>query len=318
MLLTFQINKQLICRTDKEIPVADSENFLYAQFSFSEEWEGTKTAIFNNGTPYSVMLENDKCLVPWEVITASGFSVSVYCGERITANTSFVKVLPSGYVEGQTPQPPSKTVYDQILEELNGKLEPENIIAGDNITITVNGKSVTISSTGGGGGTGDYSQLTNKPSINSVELNGNKSLSDLGIQPSGSYATSTELGNEETARRNADNALQGQIDAITVSSDVIDVVGTYADLQNYDTQHVKANDIIKVLSDSTHNDALTYYRWVITSNVGAWVYVGSEGPFYTKAEANTLLNAKQDVLTAGQNITITSGTISAGIEVIEI
>lgn len=32
-----------------------------------------------------------------------------------------------------------------------------------------------------GGGTTDYSDLSNKPSINSIELNGNKSLSDLGI-----------------------------------------------------------------------------------------------------------------------------------------
>ena len=39
-------------------------------------------------------------------------------------------------------------------------------------------------STGGGGGTSDYNDLTNKPQINSVELSGNKSLDDLGIQPS--------------------------------------------------------------------------------------------------------------------------------------
>lgn len=38
---------------------------------------------------------------------------------------------------------------------------------------------------GGGGGTTDYSDLTNKPSINNVELNGSKSLSDLGITASG-------------------------------------------------------------------------------------------------------------------------------------
>lgn len=33
----------------------------------------------------------------------------------------------------------------------------------------------------GGSGTSDYSDLTNKPQINNVELSGNKSLSDLGI-----------------------------------------------------------------------------------------------------------------------------------------
>ena len=33
----------------------------------------------------------------------------------------------------------------------------------------------------GTGGTEDYTELENKPSINSVELNGNKTLEDLGI-----------------------------------------------------------------------------------------------------------------------------------------
>ena len=38
-------------------------------------------------------------------------------------------------------------------------------------------------STGGGGGTTDYNDLTNKPQINNVTLNGNKSSYDLGISP---------------------------------------------------------------------------------------------------------------------------------------
>ena len=33
----------------------------------------------------------------------------------------------------------------------------------------------------GGGGTSDYSQLTNKPSINGVTLSGNKTSEDLGL-----------------------------------------------------------------------------------------------------------------------------------------
>ena len=39
----------------------------------------------------------------------------------------------------------------------------------------------------GVGETAEYSSLTNKPSINSIELLGNKTLEDLGIQPSGNY-----------------------------------------------------------------------------------------------------------------------------------
>lgn len=43
---------------------------------------------------------------------------------------------------------------------------------------------------GTGGGTTDYIDLSNKPKINNVELKGNKTLDDLGIQPKGTYLTS--------------------------------------------------------------------------------------------------------------------------------
>lgn len=51
---------------------------------------------------------------------------------------------------------------------------------------------------GGGGGTTDYNALINKPSINNIELSGNKSLSDLGIQ-SAIEVTSTDNGKVLTA-----------------------------------------------------------------------------------------------------------------------
>lgn len=37
------------------------------------------------------------------------------------------------------------------------------------------------------GGTTDYLKLSNKPSVNNVILEGNKTLKDLGIQPEGNY-----------------------------------------------------------------------------------------------------------------------------------
>jgi hypothetical protein len=102
-------------------------------------------------------------------------------------------------------------------------------------------------------------------------------------------AISNAVETETTNRQNADNGLQSQIDAITVSSDVIDIVGTYTDLQNYDTSSLGNDDIVKVLQDSTHSNAMTYYRWVITGGVGAWSYIGQEGPYYTKSEIDTTL-----------------------------
>jgi len=99
-----------------------------------------------------------------------------------------------------------------------------------------------------------------------------------------------DLQIEEEARQNADVNLQNQIDSIVASSDVVDIVGTYQELQNYDTSKLGDNDIIKVLDDSTHNNATSYFRW--KKSTSTWQYVGSEGPYYTKSETDALLNNK--------------------------
>lgn len=127
----------------------------------------------------------------------------------------------------------------------------------------------------------------------------------------GQIATNTSnIANEIIDRQNADNGLQSQIDAIVSKSDVVDIVGTYAELQAYDTSGLGNNDVVKVISDSTHNNAPSYYRWVITGGVGAWVYIGSESETYTKAETDALLNAKQDNITATDGITLTGTTLT--------
>lgn len=96
--------------------------------------------------------------------------------------------------------------------------------------------------------------------------------------------TDTLIATEAETRDAADLDLQGQIDAISSASDVVDVVGTYAELQDYDTSKLSDNDIVKVLTDETHDDAISYYRWNDTTN--AFTYIGSQGPFYTKSETD--------------------------------
>ena len=114
---------------------------------------------------------------------------------------------------------------------------------------------------------------------------------------------------EATARQTADAGLQSQIDAITAGSDVKDIVGTKAELNNYDTSTLGNNDIIKVLQDESENNATTYYRWNAATQ--QFSLIGEEGPYYTKSQADTLLNAKQNTLTAGSNVQIVNDTISA-------
>lgn len=102
------------------------------------------------------------------------------------------------------------------------------------------------------------------------------------------YITSSALSGYATESYvdTADQNLQGQIDAIVASSDVFDIVGTYAELQAYDISTVPVNDIIKVLVDSTHENAATYYRCVETGGVKSWSYIGTEGAYYTKAQSD--------------------------------
>lgn len=104
------------------------------------------------------------------------------------------------------------------------------IEAGDNITLDQEGNVLIINSTGGGGGgTSNYNALTNKPKINNVELNGNKSLNDLGIQPAGNYLTEET---DPTVPSYVKNITQANITSWNNKSDFS---GNYNDLTNKPT-----------------------------------------------------------------------------------
>lgn len=92
-----------------------------------------------------------------------------------------------------------------ITEELNstkadlsqlqdGKLDAPSTAGTSGQVLTSDGEGGQYwhTQSGGGGGTSDYTDLTNKPQINSVTLTGNKSLSDFGI------ASADDLDNLDT------------------------------------------------------------------------------------------------------------------------
>lgn len=70
--------------------------------------------------------------------------------------------------------------------------------------------------------------------------------------------------------------LQQEIDDMKNSPDVVDIVDTHADLENYDTSSLGDNDIIRVLQDETHDGDSSFYRWDATNS--SWVYIGSTPP----------------------------------------
>ena len=122
MILFFTVDRQIITRQDYESVVQDSQNYLYAQFAFSEEWTGQITAVFKgkDGNAYNALLDEGKCLVPWEVLTQSYFEVSVFCGDLITANVVKIFTIASGYAIGEESREPTPDIFTQIIEKIDG------------------------------------------------------------------------------------------------------------------------------------------------------------------------------------------------------
>ncbi len=116
-ILDFRVEDQHV-RAPHYRVVGDSRNYLIARFSFGENWRGlTKTAVFQgaDGEAYHVLLENDRCLIPAEVIRPTRFTVAVFGGDRLTTDRIAVTVDGSGMVEGVTPPTPTPDIYNQLL-----------------------------------------------------------------------------------------------------------------------------------------------------------------------------------------------------------
>lgn len=289
----------------KSVDVNSGEyNIQNIEFEFSSEYEGlTKMAVFSNeDEAFTTMITNGSCIIPSEILQTDGtIGLGVYgysvngdnLIKRYSPKPVFFNVELGSYQLAQESIEPSSDIITQILAQLES--QGEDIIAlqnnydnlVDNVipTLATKEEIPDVSNFI----TKDVDNLTNytkTSDLSSVALSG--AYSDLSGTPDLSvYATNTALGNETTARENADIGLQGQIDAITSSTDVKDIVGTYTDLQNYDTSTLGNDDIIKVLQDSTHDNAMTYYRWL--KDTSTWQYIGQEGPYYTKSEIDTTL-----------------------------
>lgn len=151
--------------------------FINSTTHLSGDFAAVKNAIASK-TPFELYYVNilgygdraapEVCFVSGENIQAT------FHFESTTANHTVVQttITPTGVS--------ADTSYHSYQEQL---------VSGTNIK-TINGESILGEGNleiSGSGGTTDYTQLTNKPQINSVELSGNKSLSDLGIQPAGNY-----------------------------------------------------------------------------------------------------------------------------------
>ncbi len=135
-MLEFNVKNQIIERTDYFSVVADSRNYLTAHFNLSEEWIGDVTAVFGfEGRFYNIVLDEDStCVVPFEVIKTPEFSVSLFCdGEKlVTSNIATVEVTGSGMIDGEVPDTPVPTVWQQYVTAMGELIENGLPYIGDN------------------------------------------------------------------------------------------------------------------------------------------------------------------------------------------
>ena len=97
----------------------------------------------------------------------------------------------------------------------------------------------------------NYKDLTNKPSIEGVELDGNKSLSDLGI----TIYDDTEVKSDIASLKEQTSDLQEQIDNLNipditdlenrVTTNEADITGLQKQIDNLDSSDLTVNDIPK-------------------------------------------------------------------------
>lgn len=156
---------------------------------------------------------------------------------------------------------------------------------------------------GGGAGVSDYPDLTNKPRINSVELVGNKTLTELGIQPKGNYITSES---DPTVPSHVKNIKSTDI---TNWNNKSDFSGNYNDLTNKPAPYE-----LPVASDTTLGGVKITTSGPI-GNADGYLYINygvglevdeTTGKLQANKWCNVIVpNINQDI-TSGQRIPFTA------------
>lgn len=94
------------------------------QFEFCPTWNGfAKTAIFyrNENEVYNVLLANDECVIPSEVLHDQGrfyFGVfGIKDNLRLTSEVLKYDVVKGSFILGQDPEEPTPGIYEQLLTQ---------------------------------------------------------------------------------------------------------------------------------------------------------------------------------------------------------
>ncbi|WP_296887213.1 hypothetical protein [uncultured Methanobrevibacter sp.] len=146
MDLEFNVNNQVLKRTDSNKPANLSSEYLKCIFNFeSDDWESMgKFAIFKAGTlNYRVAINDDECIVPFDALQHNRFALTVYGVDgdvRITTNIIPVNLGVSGFVSEYDE---SSYFNPDMTEELLDLVEQKVYISVFDETVTNINESIS-------------------------------------------------------------------------------------------------------------------------------------------------------------------------------
>ena len=195
MIYAFDINKlDVVCKNAKIIILTDSVKYHTAKFKFSEDWDNfSKTAYFINksndknekdiGVPMFLGGNETVCLIPWEVLTREGQLIvsiqGVQDDTEIWTKMNRPIVLQKSDKDSDTiPQEPSIPIYNQLLNKLDSKGDS---IQFEDDTLSLKSGDKVLSTARIKDETKDYESLLNIPTLNNIEIKGNKTANDYNI-----------------------------------------------------------------------------------------------------------------------------------------
>lgn len=195
MIYAFDINKlDVVCKNAKIIILTDSVKYHTAKFKFSEDWDNfSKTAYFINksndknekdiSVPMFLGGNETVCLIPWEVLTREGQLIvsiqGVQDDTEIWTKMNRPIVLQKSDKDSDTiPQEPTIPIYNQLLNKLDSKGDS---IQFEDDTLSLKSGNKVLSTTKIKDETKDYESLLNIPTLNNIEIKGNKTANDYNI-----------------------------------------------------------------------------------------------------------------------------------------
>lgn len=198
--------------------------------------------------------------------------------------------------------------------KING-INTLTIEAGTNITLDQEGSTLTINSTGGSGGTSNYNALTNKPKINNVELNGNKTSSDLGLQPAGNYALESEIPTKTSDLTNDSGFITSYTETDpTVPSHVKNI--TQANITSWNNKSDFSgnyNDLTNKPTIPSEVTETTVSNWGFTKNIGTITGITMNGASKGTSgvvDLGTVITSHQDISGKANKISVVQTSTS--------